>query len=633
MPPPAPAASRRRRAGRRPSWQSRPLGYHPALDGVRALAVALVVAYHLGYAGVAGGYIGVEVFFVLSGWLVCAMLVNEHHRTGRIRLGHFWLRRARRLLPALIATIAGTVAVASMVQPERLAELRTQGAAALAYHLNWRLILDRESYFEAANGPSALEHLWSLSIEEQFYLVFPLVCGLLLVRRTRQRAVALVLGGALVATALRLLFVDPGGDPSRAYFGTDTRASGLLLGVAVGLFWTPNRLRPHTDARFVAALDVVAVAAAAVLAWYACGLDERAPTAFRGGFTAAQLASLALIAVVVYPAPTRTVALLSARPLRWIGQRSYGIYLVHWPVIVFLSSAPGEQPEGPVAVAAQVALILGLAALSYRVVEQPIRRHGVVASARAAAGHVAALLDGRPMAALTVATVCVVAFGATIGVTRDVVTASSPEPAQPDSVVIAVPTTAPAPAQAPVGQAPAPTTTTAATAAAPPPPPPPAGASYASTTAIGDSVLVGAAPAMAARMGPALAVDAAVGRQMIDADKLIADLSSRGQLGQVVLLHLGNNGPFSAAQLDAVFAAIGPERTVLLVNVLVPRRWEGEVNDQLAAAAARHPNAVLLDWRALVTAESGLTRDDGFHLTPNGAERYADLVVGQVPPA
>jgi peptidoglycan/LPS O-acetylase OafA/YrhL len=626
-------------AGRRPAWQRRPLGYLPALDGLRALAVMLVVAYHLGYSGTAGGYIGVEVFFVLSGWLVCAMLVNEHHRTGRIRLVQFWLRRARRLLPALVATIAGTLAVASVAQPESLAELRSQGVAALAYHLNWRLILDRQSYFEAAGGPSALEHLWSLSIEEQFYLVFPLVCGLVLVWWRPGRAVAWVLGAAGAATLLRLALVSPGEEPSRAYFGTDTRASGLLLGVALGLFWTPNRLRPHDDPRFVALLDGIGVGALAVLGWYACGLDERAPTAFRGGFTAAELASLALIAVVVYPAPTRTVALLSVRPLRWVGQRSYGIYLIHWPVIVFLSAAPGEQPDGPAAVATQVALIVGLAALSYRVVEQPIRRHGVVASARAAAGHVAAFVEGRPMVALTTATACVVAFGATIGVTRDVVTASAPPPDQPSSVVIDAalaqgsgagaedgPDASVPPGADSAAPASSPPTTAAPTTA-----PPAAAPAYLPTTAIGDSVLVGAAPALAARMGPGLGVDAVIGRQMDEADELVAAIAARGGLGQVVVLHLGNNGPFSAEQIDAVFAAIGPDRRVLLVNVLVPRRWEGEVNDQLAAAASRHPNAVLVDWRTLATSEGGLTREDGYHLTAQGAERYTDLVVGQVP--
>jgi peptidoglycan/LPS O-acetylase OafA/YrhL len=611
----------------KPSWQARSLGYQPALDGLRAVAVGLVIAYHLGYSGVAGGYIGVEVFFVLSGWLVCALLMNEHQRTGGIRLTSFWLRRARRLLPAMVMVTVGTVVVASVVQPERLAELRTQGVAALAYHLNWRLVLDERSYFEAAGGPSALEHLWSLSIEEQFYLVFPLLCGFVLTRRSRKHAVGLVLGAALAATVVRLVLFEPGVDPSRIYFGTDTRAAGLLLGVALGVFWTPNRLRPHSSPRFTTVLDAFALAGAAVLAWYTFSLDEHDAGAFQGGFTIAQLATLVLIAVAVYPAPTRAVRLLSARPLRWVGQRSYGIYLIHWPVIVFLSAAPGEQPERPLNVAVQLALIVGLAALSYRVVEQPIRHRGVGDAARDAGARLAALVEGRPLAATAMAAGGVVAFGVTIGVTRDVVTASPPDRSQPESVMITADTTVPA-ATTPTSAPPALSGATSPSASAPA-----ASATYAPTTAIGDSVLVGAAQAMAARMGPALAVDASIGRQMIDADELVADLAARGQLGQVVLLHLGNNGPFTAEQIDAVFAAIGPDRTVLLVNVLVPRRWEGEVNAQLAGAAARHANAVLIDWRSLVTSEPGLTREDGYHLTANGAERYADLVVGQVPRA
>ncbi len=611
---------------RKPSWQSRPLGYMPALDGLRAVAVALVIAYHLGYSGAAGGYIGVEVFFVLSGWLVCALLINEHQRTGMIGITNFWLRRARRLLPAVVTVIVGTLAVATVSAPGQLVTLRSHGFAALAYHLNWRLIVDDQSYFQAAEGPSALEHLWSLSIEEQFYLVFPVLCAFALARWSRKLAVAAVVVAAAAATVLRFALHTPGVDPSRIYFGTDTRASGLLMGVALGLFWTPNRLRPHSSPRFSAALDAMAVVGACFLAWYAFVLDATQPVAFLGGFTAVQIGTLMLIAVAVYPAPTRTARLLSLYPVRWVGQRSYGIYLIHWPVIVFFSAAPGEQPESPVSVLAQVALVIGLATLMNRLIEHPIRARGLGDTCRDAWTWTVGRVRGRPLAAGVAIFAVVVTAGASASVTRDVVTASPPATSQPASVVITA-TTVAAPATTATTEPASPTAVPDPAA----PPAPPAPTAFAPTTAIGDSVLVGAAEALSARMGSVLAVDAVIGRQMEDAAELVTTIAAEGRLGQVVLLHLGNNGPFTAEQIDEVFAAIGPDRTVLLVNVLVPRRWEGEVNDQLAAAAARHSNAVLVDWRSLVTSESGLTRDDGFHLTASGAERYADLVVGQVP--
>ena len=614
---------------RKPSWQTRKLGYLPGLDGLRAVAVGLVLAYHLGYSRAAGGYIGVELFFVLSGWLVCALLVNEHQRTDRIALRDFWVRRARRLLPAVGVVVAGTLAWASVAQPERLAELRDQAVAAVGYHLNWRLIVDHKSYFEAAGGPSALEHLWSLSIEEQFYLVFPLLCGLVLVRTGRKHAVALALAGAVAATVLRFALAG-GGDPTRLYFGTDTRAAGLLAGVALGLFWTPNRLRAHTGRVFVAALDAVAVAAALVVGWYAFGLTDRDGAAFRGGLTAVQLATLALIAVVVYPAPTRTARLLAASPLRWVGQRSYGIYLIHWPVIVFTAVAPGQQPESPLKVAAQVALVLGLAAASYRWIEQPVRHRGFGDAGRDALMRVARAVEGRSLAALATAVTVVVGLALVVSVGHDVMTAEGPEAAQPERVLITAPAS-PTTTAAPTTTAPAvaPTTTAPAPAAPTPPPGVPGG-----FTGIGDSVLVGAGPALSARLGGGITVDAVIGRQMDEAGDVVRALDAQGLLGQVVLLHLGNNGPFTEAQIEDVLAAIGPDRQVMLVNVMVPRRWEGEVNNALDAAVARHPaNTRLVDWWSLVTSESGLTREDGYHLTAAGAERFTDLVVSQIPTA
>jgi len=562
---------------------------------------------------------------------VCALLVNEHQRTGGIRFGAFWLRRARRLLPAVVVVIGATLVVTSIAQPDRLAQLRGDGVAALEYRLNWHFIFDQRSYFDAASGPSALEHLWSLSIEEQFYLVFPLLCGLALVKLRRRQAVLVALGGALAATALRYALFHPGGDASRVYFGTDTRAAGLLAGVALGLFWTPNRLRAHTDRAFVRALDVVALVAACVVGWYAFTLTDRDATAFRGGFTAVDLATLALVAVAVYPAPTITAGVLSQPAMRWVGARSYGIYLIHWPVIVLLAAAPGQQPEGLPRTALMVALTLGLAGLSYRFVEQPIRHRGFRATARSAWARVEPLVrvPTGATAMCLVGLLILTVFGLR---TARVVWSAEPDPStgsERSSVVIprdtppttAAPTTSAPPTTAAHPHATAPPTT------APLPPPRP----YVPTTAVGDSVLVGASQALHARMGASLAVDAEVGRQFSDARDILARARAGGQLGRVVVIELGTNGPFTADQIEQLFGVIGPGHKVLLVNVFVPRRWEGAVNDALADAASRHPGTALVDWHAVAQGTPGLIGPDGFHLTPAGARRYAELITHDIP--
>jgi hypothetical protein len=278
----------------------------------------------------------------------------------------------------------------------------------------------------------------------------------------------------------------------------------------------------------------------------------------------------------------------------------------------------------------QVTLILVLAAASYRWIEQPVRLRGFGDALRDATHRVAHATRGRPGLAVGVGVLAVVMAGTAVGVTRDVVTASSPQSTEPASVrVTARPTTtttvppAAAPAIAPTVAPTVPSTTPSLPAATPGPP-------IGGFTAIGDSVLVGATPALSARLAGDLTVDAAIGRQMDEAPAILQGLDAQGLLGQTVLLHLGNNGPFTPEQIDEVFAVLGG-RTVLLVNVMVPRQWEGEVNDLLVQAAARHPNAVLIDWWSLVTSEPGLTREDGYHLTAAGAERFVDLVVGQIP--
>src|SRR5918999_1889716 len=242
-----------RRAGATQGTPDVRLPYSPGLDGLRAFAVIAVLLYHADLAWIPGGFLGVEVFFVISGYLITALLLAEWRQRGRIDLKAFWLRRARRLLPALYLTIVVTLAFAVVFLPGEVAGLRSDAIAAFGYVTNWYLVLGHESYFEAIGRPSLLKHLWSLAVEEQFYLLWPpvLAVGLSVgAKRWRQRRVLLVaLAGASVSVLLMATLYRPEVDPSRLYFGTDTRATGLLMGAALAFVWTPWSVRASGGSR------------------------------------------------------------------------------------------------------------------------------------------------------------------------------------------------------------------------------------------------------------------------------------------------------------------------------------------------------------------------------------------------
>jgi peptidoglycan/LPS O-acetylase OafA/YrhL len=223
------------------------LPYLPGLDGMRALAVIAVLLYHAGLPWIPGGFLGVEVFFVLSGYLITSLLLAEWRAKGSVELKLFWLRRARRLLPALYLLVVVTLSYAVLFLPEEVAGLRSDALAAFGYATNWYLIFGHESYFEAVGRPSLLNHLWSLAVEEQFYLVWPVLFWVGIsfgAARWRHRRVFVgALGGAALSVLLLAILYVPGADPSRLYYGTDTRAAGLLIGAALALVWTPGATR------------------------------------------------------------------------------------------------------------------------------------------------------------------------------------------------------------------------------------------------------------------------------------------------------------------------------------------------------------------------------------------------------
>ncbi|HEU5150489.1 MAG TPA: acyltransferase family protein [Iamia sp.] len=362
-------------AGRR---SPRPLRHVPALDGLRAVAVVGVMLFHGGVSWAPGGYLGVDVFFVLSGYLITTLLLRERVATGRIDLKQFWVRRLRRLAPALLVLLAAVgVAAPFLVDAPQRASVRGDGLAALGYVANWRFIVTEQSYF--AGVPSPLRHLWSLSVEEQWYLVFPVVLavGLRSARRIRPVLAALVVLAAASALWMAHLAAGPV-ELSRAYYGTDARAHSLLVGAVLAVAaaqWPLHRAR-----RLVALLGwagaVVVVAAFALV-------HESDRWMYRGGFLGLALASAAVVAAVALPGASGPLPrVLGWRPLVAVGKVSYGLYLWHWPVDVVLTpdrtGLDGDAAwQEPALLALRTAVAVAATVASYRWVEQPVRRHGV----------------------------------------------------------------------------------------------------------------------------------------------------------------------------------------------------------------------------------------------------------------
>jgi len=343
------------------------IAYRPGLDGLRAIAVAAVFLYHARIDWLPGGFLGVDLFFVLSGYLITSLLLVEWEARNRIDLRRFWLRRARRLLPALVVVVLASLALAAIFARQDLAHTRSDAVSTLLYYTNWHEIIANHSYFNLMGNPSLLQHTWSLAIEEQFYIVWPLLLVPCLVLVGRKRLPMLIIAGIAASAALMWILYNPnGGDPSRVYYGTDTRAFLLLMGILLALVWPwIQRLR-----QAVPLLELLGVAALVGTVLLFRQMQEFNPTLYRGGDLAAAFCFVVLLAAVAHPR-TGIGEALGVAPLRWVGERSYGIYLWHWPIIVLVAGVNTRPSLG--VVVAEAVLVLVVAALSYKFVEQPIR--------------------------------------------------------------------------------------------------------------------------------------------------------------------------------------------------------------------------------------------------------------------
>jgi peptidoglycan/LPS O-acetylase OafA/YrhL len=600
----------------------------PGLDGVRALAVLAVMAFHEGLRGAPGGFLGVDVFFVLSGYLITDLLVTQRGRLGRLDLRIFWTRRARRLLPALAVVLIVVTAAVAVLEPDQLAGLRPALLAAVTYSSNWFQAVHHVSYFASFGPPPPLQHLWSLAIEEQFYLAWPLILGLLLTQVSdRLVRVAFAWLGAVISALLMAILYAHGGDPSRVYYGTDTHLTALLVGAALALTW-PLAKVATAPREFTRRLDFLGMAGLAVLAWAIGHLSGADPVVYPAGLALAALAAGAL--VLAATAGGAVGALLSMRPLRWLGIRSYGIYLWHWPVIALIAAASGPGPAAAWLWVVEACLAIVLAAASWKWIEAPILRDGFratfgayrrllsesIRAARQSPVHVLPALAA--VAAASVA--CTAGYGVlnppatqTSSLMRQVaqgerVSAASRAQSAPGTVRGATPAPGRVPAAGTAGRRRIPGW---------------------QVTAIGDSVMLASAVQLQTVL-PGIYIDAQVSRQMGAGVADVKILADRGRLRKVVVVGLGTNGTVTDGQIRQLVTEIGPRRTLVLVNTYEARPWEHADNRVLAAAARRYPNVVLANWLTAIKRHRSLLWGDGVHPRPPGARLYARMLMAAI---
>lgn len=655
--------------------------YLPGLDGMRAIAVVAVMVYHANSSWLEGGYLGVEVFFVISGYLITLLLIAEHERTGEVDLKGFWVRRFRRLLPAVFVMMLLLSVWVALFERDELGKLRGDVIAGATYITNWYQIWIGAGY-SAGNDFAPLRHLWSLAVEEQFYIIWPLI--MLAFVRSGPRRIAgvarwLFLGAIAITVMTALLDYNAPqqtpeftpdaywmiGDraiskPDALYLSTITRAGGLMLGAAFAMVWRPTAVMRgplRNKARILdgaALLGFVGLAVMSVLISFKPSEGVHG-FLFKGGLFLTGIATLAIIAAVTHRA-SMTGRLLAHPVLNWIGTRSYGLYLYHWPIFQIIRNIAANKLAFHEFVLAMVATCI-LTEISYRYIETPIRK-GKLGELWRRRGSASTISDGQRKAAtfgIVAALGLTVFAGASMATAElrqndvaeildenaalrcDLVTGENC-----DGASVGDEQTATDPGfveQEQGGEQPLPGAEGGVDPAGDPAADPGEGSGGVvvpdSTTtvpapvaatrfAIGDSVMLGALQPL---QQVDFKVDAIESRAWINGLDVVETLERNGNLPDELVIHLGTNGPISQANMDRMLVAVSDVPKVVMLTNDVDRDYTADNNALIYDAAARLPNVHVLDWQGLVTACPGeCLYDDGFHLRPEGQTYYAALI-------
>ncbi len=577
----------------------RGIRYIPAIDGLRAVAVIAVMLYHLGFNWIPGGFLGVDLFFVISGYVITRLLLDSIQRSGGLDLRAFYVARIRRLLPPLLFMIILTTIFVGAWAPDTMRRFLADTPFALFGGMNWWLVFRHTDYFEAIGRPPLLQHTWSLGVEAQFYLVWPLIL-LLVLRYFGKNKIP---GAALLIAAfsgIALLFVSLQVDAASAsqvshvYFGTDTHSIGLFLGAALAVRWIPQNLNETVSKKAQDFIDGIGVFGLLGIIAAFLFVDENDPTLYKIAFPLAGLFGCAIITSIVHPA-SRFAPILSSKPFVWIGERSYAIYLWHW--VVFQVTRPEYDLEGsPWALyALRLLIVFALADISLRLVELPVRT-GLIDYWFKGMKYRTKRVQLRQKFAVLLLLI------STIGLTT---TSALSAIAEGDRQLNELKQQLEPPAFTP-------TETTGG------------------LWVTGDSVILGIRFELDARQNIGL-INARVGRQAPELLEVIRN-DKANMVGSTIVMNLGNNNRLTEEQVAAIFAEVKDQPRIIVVNTAVPRGWRDE-NNALISQYATQYGARLIDWATISAGHPEYFGPDGVHLVPAGVRAYVDAIAAELVPA